>query len=158
MKKRIFYTRVFITVCVLSFSLSVHAQKPGGAVHNTNNYDPGVRPESMQTEKLSPEERAKIHTTRMKKDLKLTAEQEKKIGEINLKYANLVEEHLNDSPEMTDYDKAVLNKIINDQSAELKAELTEEQWTLFLKKQKDMKEKRGENLGQWQSKRQNQGQ
>ncbi len=130
-----------MAVGMLLTGLSVQAQqnqnKFGG---QTGNYDPGMRPD-FKAERPSPEQVAKQQTAQLKKDLSLDPVLEKKVFAINLDYAQQYEEQVKNSPDMTEYDKAMLKKIREDHKTALKGVLTEEQWNLYQKKEKERKER-----------------
>lgn len=86
----------------------------------------------------TPEERAQYHTDWMKADLKLTAEQEEKVHEINLKYAREAETIKSDGGSRMSKMKQA-KSLIDQKDAELKPILTDEQYALFQEKKKDRK-------------------
>jgi Spy/CpxP family protein refolding chaperone len=88
----------------------------------------------------SPEDRAKRLTMMMKDELSLTAAQEPKIADINLKYAKKNEElkKISDtSAQRKEFQKT--NKL---RDGEVKAILTPEQFKKYLKLQEEMKARR----------------
>lgn len=115
-------------VMLMLVSIFSHAQIQG----NSGVYDEGFRPQF--NEKVNAEDQARENTLRMKRELKLSADQVKQVGRINLQYEKEFQDQLAVSPNMTDYDKAVLNKIRKQQLDALKAVLTESQWNLFTRK------------------------
>lgn len=88
----------------------------------------------------TPDERAAALTGWMKDNLQLTPEQEEPIQSVNLKYANLNEELRSNS--LSRLQKAKKLKA-NDQAKdkELKAILTDEQYTLYQSKKDEIRQK-----------------
>lgn len=79
----------------------------------------------------SPEERAKSQTAQMTEELKLTSEQEKEVGEINLAYAiKLVEARQGASGDRSAM-RANMEAMMKEKSEALKEVLTEEQFKSF---------------------------
>jgi hypothetical protein len=87
---------------------------------------------------FTPEERAQYHTDWMKADLKLTAEQEEKVHEINLKYAREAETIKSDGGSRMSKMKQG-KSLIARKDADLKPILTDEQYTLYQEKKQDRK-------------------
>ena len=91
------------------------------------------------TEPMPPADRAAKLTEWMKNNLQLTAEQEKPIHEINLKYANKTEELRN-----TDESRSQKFKKLKDyneaKDKELKVLLTEDQYKTYQAKKEEVKE------------------
>jgi hypothetical protein len=85
----------------------------------------------------TPEERAKHQTEMMKTQLSLTSAQEKKVSDINLKYANKMED-LRKTPENDAQHKAAMN-LQSQKDNELKGVLTDAQFKDYLKKKEEMK-------------------
>jgi hypothetical protein len=110
------------------------AAQSGRVKQQQNTYDPGVEPEGLEKNKVSPRQVAEMKTRGMKRELHLTKEQEKKVEEINLRYALEIDEQIRNSPDMTDYDKAMIAGMWRRYDEELKTALTEEQWFSYQKK------------------------
>ncbi|MBL8000366.1 MAG: hypothetical protein JNL05_00270 [Flavobacteriales bacterium] len=96
-------------------------------------------------EQKTPEERAKRHTERMTQELGLTAEQSAKVGDINLRYVDVLADLKasgQDKEVMKEQGKALRDK----RDEELKLVLTAEQYskmmTLREQKRKEAKAKR----------------
>lgn len=75
----------------------------------------------------TPGERAEKLTARMAENLDLTEEQQAKVGEINLKYANETASLREETREQREETRASMKEIRQQQEAELKQVLTEEQ-------------------------------
>jgi len=95
--------------------------------------------QEQEKEPMPPDERAAKLTDWMKTNLQLTADQEKPVQEINLKYANKTEELRNsDEPRKEQFKKV---KAYNEEKdAELKKLFTEEQFKLYQAKKEEVKE------------------
>ncbi len=96
-------------------------------------------------EQKTPEERAKRHTERMTQELGLTAEQSAKVGDINLRYVDVLADLKasgQDKEVMKEQGKALRDK----RDEELKLVLTAEQYTRMMalreQKRKEAKAKR----------------
>ncbi len=125
MKKLIFS---LIAILTISFSIDAQRQQRG----------------NMGT----PEEMAKKQTERMKEDLALNADQEVKVGEINLKFINKQKDlRKNASSDRTAMREA-MKTVRNERKAEMKKVLTEEQYKKMLAKDKEMMQKRKQGRGQ----------
>lgn len=88
----------------------------------------------------SPEDRAKRLTLMMKDNLSLTAAQEPKVADINLKYAKKNEEIRNIAD--TTARRKAFQSANKQKDAELKAILTAEQFKTYLKLAEEMKARR----------------
>lgn len=102
-------------------------------------------------EQKTPEERAKRHTERMTQELGLTAEQSAKVGDINLRYVDVLADLKasgQDKEVMKEQGKALRDK----RDEELKLVLTAEQYakmmTLREQKRKEAKAKRAASSSQ----------
>lgn len=119
---------VLVCLGLMIISTHVQAQIQG----NAGVYDEGFRPQF--NEKVNAEDQARENTLRMKRELKLNPDQLKQVGRINLQYEKEFQDQLANSPNMTDYDKAMLYKIRKQQMDALKEVLTGEQWQMFIHK------------------------
>lgn len=91
--------------------------------------------------KHSPEKRAQVQTDKMKTNLTLSDDQYKKIYDINLKYAKKRQESMQAGDDRRAKMKEM--KVSNDdKNNELKAVLSEDQFTKYQEMQKEMKAKR----------------
>lgn len=79
----------------------------------------------------SPEERAKRQTAQMTEQLKLTSEQEKEVGDINLTYATKINEALQQSAGDRTAMRSKVEVIMKEKNEALKKVLTEEQVKSF---------------------------
>ena len=95
---------------------------------------------AQQGQRSTPEERAKRQTETLVKELSLTEDQQKKVYEINLKFA----QPLADDSKETDREKlrAQFQKNLEERTAAIKAVLTEDQQKKFDEHQKKMQENR----------------
>lgn len=126
---------VYFTVLGLLFvSPSLFAQQ---IKSNAGVYDQGMRPDFK--DKITAEERAKIVTMKMKKELKLSDDTARIVYRINLASETEYDEQLKNSPDMTEYDKAMLKKIKSNQQEELKKILSPEQWEQLSKNAEQQK-------------------
>ena len=117
---------------ILMLSLSVNAQ-------NSPSRNAPSRNPSAQT-RSTPEERAEMQTSMMKKELNLSAEQEAKVHKINLKYAKKGQAIMLTQESNTE--KAPKMKAMNqEKDEELKTALTKEQFELFMKRREGMQER-----------------
>jgi len=119
------FKAVIVCLGLMIISMFAQAQIQG----NAGVYDEGFRPQF--NEKVNAEDQARENTLRMKRELKLNPDQVKQVGRINLQYEKEFQDQLANSPNMTDYDKAMLYKIRKQQMDALKEVLTEEQWQVF---------------------------
>ena len=78
----------------------------------------------------TPEQRANLQTDQMKEFLKLSDEQAEKVSEINLKYANEVQE-IYESKKSRSKKRQELRDMIDRKDIELKAVLTGEQYKTY---------------------------
>ena len=90
---------------------------------------------------MSPDERAKMITERMKEQLKLNADQEKKVSEINLKYAKKNQEARKAGNEAEVKKAMDVNNTARD--GEFKKILTAEQFKTYQKMVAEMKARQG---------------
>ena len=79
----------------------------------------------------SPEERAKRQTAHMTEELKLTSEQEKEVGDINLTYANKMKDARDEAAGDRTAMRAKMEAMMKEKSEALKEVLTEEQIKSF---------------------------
>ncbi|MDR1714812.1 MAG: DUF4890 domain-containing protein [Dysgonomonas sp.] len=95
---------------------------------------------AQQRQRATPEERAKRQTETLVKELSLTEDQQKKVYEINLKFA----QPLADQGKETDREKlrAQFQKNQEERTAAIKAVLTEDQQKKFDEHQKKMQDER----------------
>lgn len=95
---------------------------------------------AQQRQRATPEERAKRQTETLVKELGLTEDQQKKVYEINLKFA----QPQGDQSKETDREKlrAQFQKNQEERTAAIKAVLTEDQQKKFDEHQKKMQEER----------------
>ncbi|MFC4672230.1 DUF4890 domain-containing protein [Dysgonomonas termitidis] len=95
---------------------------------------------AQQRQRATPEERAKRQTETLVKELGLNDDQQKKVYEINLKFA----QPLADQSKETDREKirAQFQKIQEERTAAIKAVLTEDQQKKFDEHQKKMQDNR----------------
>ena len=95
---------------------------------------------AQQRQRSTPEERAKRQTETLVKELSLTEDQQKKVYEINMKFA----QPLADDSKETDREKlrAQFQKNLEERTAAIKAVLTEDQQKKFDEHQKKMQENR----------------
>ena len=95
--------------------------------------------QEQDKEPMPPDERAAKLTDWMKTNLQLTAEQEKPVQEINLKYAIKTEELRNtDEPRKEKFKK--IKGYNEEKDKELKKVFTEDQFKLYLAKKEEVKE------------------
>ncbi len=100
---------------------------------------------AQTTAKRTPEERAKAATERMTKELGLDAQQAAKVEAINAKYAEefSVERERYEAENQARRQEAKGRRAAHD--ADLKAVLTEEQYTKWVALREERKERRKEN-------------
>ena len=117
---------VFSAILIMSGTL-LHAQQPG----------PGQKKQGMP----SPEDRAKRQTTMMKDNLSLTAVQEPKVNDINLKYARKMDE----ARKITDTaaQRKTVKSLNQQKDNELKAVFTPDQFKTYQKLMEEFKARRG---------------
>jgi anion-transporting ArsA/GET3 family ATPase len=125
--------KLFLLCLMCMASGIIYAQEGEGKSHK------GQRP----AERLTVEERAKEQADRLKKDLELTDTQYESVKEINLKYAKKAEEVFKNNEEDRSKHMECLKKNQEEQNLELKAVLTEAQYTKYEEQLKARKEKRG---------------
>jgi hypothetical protein len=88
----------------------------------------------------SPEERAKFQTEYMKENLSLTSDQEKKVHDINLKYAEKIQEAY-EAPTKKYQKLKAMQRVNAEKEGELKLTLTPDQYATYEKNKEAMKEK-----------------
>jgi hypothetical protein len=89
--------------------------------------------------KKTPEERAHFQTAWMKSNLKLAADQEPRVDQINLKYARQMEDVKSIPSKMGKPKKA--KSIMDAKDAELKMALNTDQYQLYLDKKEEIRAK-----------------
>ncbi|HOP43936.1 MAG TPA: hypothetical protein PLA11_10495 [Flavobacteriales bacterium] len=103
-------------------------------------------PRHGERERKSPEQRAEMHTSRMQEQLKLDDVQAEKVAEINLRFAEQMEAVRAARKAEQEGMKEKARGLSDSRDTELKAVLSEEQYTrmLELREQhmKEMKERR----------------
>jgi len=88
--------------------------------------------------KMSPDEMAKHETEWMTRELKLTDEQQEKVQEVNLTFANRMKEQFElDRESGGRPDHSNMQKMDEEKNKALKEILTEDQYTAYLEKQKE---------------------
>jgi hypothetical protein len=112
---------------------------------NAGTFDTGMRPEFAES--ISAEDKAKMRTMRMKKDLKLADDTAKLIYKVNLMYEKQIEDQMKSSPEMTEYSRAVLKRIKTEQDDEIMKLLNPEQAERYRAIQIERKKKSEEMKG-----------
>lgn len=125
--RRHFYQIGILVIALMSWILPANGQIKS----NAGIYDDGIRPKFEQKDNFSPEDKAKMITSKMKKDLNLSKDTAKLIYQINLATETEFAEQLKNSPNMTEYDKAMLKKIRSNNTEEIKKVLTPEQWAKY---------------------------
>jgi Spy/CpxP family protein refolding chaperone len=110
--------------------LFVFAVALPGSLYAQNSVPP-------QMKSPSPEERSKKETDMMKEKLKLTDEQTQKVGDINLKYAQQMDEirKQNSQPAERQANHEKMKKMHEKKLAEMKTVLTPEQFEQYQKTQ-----------------------
>ncbi|TKG93446.1 DUF4890 domain-containing protein [Puteibacter caeruleilacunae] len=106
--------------------------------------------------KFDPKERAQKSTKAMIEKLSLNKEQGEKIGEINLKYAEKMQEIFKKGKGNRDQMRSSMQTMRKDQEAEIKKVLTEEQYKKYQAWQKERRQQqgqRGQGRGQGQGRR-----
>ena len=112
---------------LFTFSLSMLAQGPGNR------------------ERRTPEERAKNQTEMMVKELKLDKDQEKKVSEINLKYAKMMDDTREKAGGDRDKIRENMRTQMEEKNKELKKILTDDQYKIWQTKQEEMRNNRQRN-------------
>lgn len=92
-------------------------------------------------EKLTVEERATKHTTRMKEELTLTESQEKEIYQINVAHISQMDVYRQEQKALREKMKAEREAT----KAKIKAVLTEEQRVIFEQKEEERRKKKEEH-------------
>lgn len=92
-----------------------------------------------ELKQMPADQRAKLQTERMTASLKLDAEQTRKVGQINLKYAQKMDPVIEGTGSKMSKFKT-FKSISNEKEAELKGVLTSQQFELFQKQQREMKD------------------
>ncbi len=102
----------------------------------------------------TPEERAKMRTERLTKELELTPEQATKVQAINVKYADKVDE----ARKEREADRAEVRKeaktMHDAHDAEMKAVLTADQYAKWTARKEEMKARHMERRGKHQERKQ----
>jgi hypothetical protein len=100
----------------------------------------GAQAQSEDLSSLTPEDRATKWTQWMKKELKISAEQEPTVHEINLKYAQQTESiRAQDGSRKSKFQE--VKAVDSAKDEELKTVLTPDQFTLYLDKKREMQKK-----------------
>ncbi len=97
---------------------------------------------SQKRHQKSADEMAKQQTEWMKKELKLSKEQEKAIYKINLETSKRVKENWNKYKGNRERMKSEMQKTRRQKDEELKKAMTEEQYRLYKKRIKEMRDNR----------------
>lgn len=97
--------------------------------------------------KPSAEDRAKNQTERLKKELSLNSDQEKKVYNLYIESGKKMEENRKSDKEDRDAMHAKMEKMRKDENDKLKTILTPEQFTKYQELQKKMDEERKERGG-----------
>lgn len=123
---KILFKTIILTLFIATGFISVQAQPGGG-----RDFDPVKRAERT--------------TTMMVDSLSLSTKQGEKVGEINLKYAKLMQEARNQNTE-GDWEtmRATMMSMRTEQNKELQKVLTTDQWQKWEKIQEAMWSGRGE--------------
>lgn len=103
--------------------------------------------------KKTTEERVQKHTDKMAADLGLNEDQKTKVADINKKYGAEAEELRADRKAEKDVRRAEAQKRAEARDQELKAVLTDEQYTKHLEMKAAQKEKRQAKVEKWKSKK-----
>ena len=111
----------FVLVLVSLFVVSVSAQGPD------------------KKPRMTPEERVSKQVEMMTKQLDLTADQQAKIKEINLKYSQQMADHAKQSKEEMKKNREKMETQMEAKNAELKQVLTPEQYEKWQEKRKEMR-------------------
>ena len=132
-----FYQIMILVSTVMVWTMPATAQIKS----NAGIYDDGIRPKFAEKDNYSPEDKAKMVTQKMKKELNLSNDTAKLIYQINLATETEFAEQLKNSPNMSEYDKAMLKKIRSNNSEEIKKVLSPDQWAKYQYLQEERKRK-----------------
>ena len=88
----------------------------------------------------TPEERAQFQTDYMKENLSLTGDQEKKVHDVNVKYAEKMQEAY-EAPTNEQQKLNAMKRINAEKEAELKLILSGDQYSTYEKNKEEMKKK-----------------
>ena len=100
--------------------------------------------EEFMTE-TTPEERAQFQTDYMKENLSLTGDQEKKVHDVNVKYAEKMQEAY-EAPTNEQQKVKSMKRINGEKEAELKLILSADQYATYEKNKEAMKKKIKERI------------
>ena len=135
--KNYFYQIIILVSAIILWTIPTNAQIKS----NAGIYDDGIRPKFADKDNYTPEDKAKMVTQKMKKELNLSNDTAKLIYQINLATETEFAEQLKNSPNMTEYDKAMLKKIRSNNTEEIKKVLTADQWAKYQYLQEERKRK-----------------
>jgi len=127
-----------LSYLIISMILTLY---PAISVFSEQNDDEDSLKELM--EKTTPEERTDFQTTWMKETLTLSEDQEKKVREINLRYAKEMAS-LYESDDSKFKKLRKMNSSKNKKEDELKSLFSKEQFKMYKKKSDELKEKMNE--------------
>lgn len=97
--------------------------------------------QAQEKDKKTPQERAKMRTEHMAKELGLSPEQQAKVEAINLKYADQVEAVRSEREAERTAKREAAKAMHDAHDAEMKAVLTAEQYTKWVAKKQEAKAK-----------------
>ena len=100
--------------------------------------------EEFMTE-TTPEERAQFQTDYMKENLSLTGDQEKKVHDVNVKYAEKMQE-VYEAPTSDEQKLKSMKRINGEKEAELKLILKPDQYATYEKNKEAMRQKIKERI------------
>lgn len=100
-----------------------------------------VAAQAQEKDRKTPQERAKLRTEHMTKELELSPEQQAKVEAINLKYADQVEAVRAESEAERTAKREAAEAMHAAHDAEMKAVLTADQYTKWVAKKQEAKAK-----------------
>jgi periplasmic protein CpxP/Spy len=104
--------------------------------------------QAQEKDRKTPEERAKLRTEHMTKELALSPEQQAKVEAINLKYADQVEAVRSEREAERTAKREAAKAMHDAHDAEMKAVLTADQYTKWVAKKQEAKAKHVERREQ----------
>lgn len=134
--------KALILLVALVISATAFAQQGHRGKHNTK----------------SPEERAKIATNKMSKDLALNESQQQRLYDLNLKRASQNQELYNASKEERKQNREVMKSTQQEYESNLKSLLTEDQFNKYQETKAEKKEKMQAKRGDRRAKHMNKSQ
>jgi len=124
--------RPILLIC-LFISLSIHCFSQQ-VKNNVGVYDSGIRPEFEY--KSTPEERSRNYAESIRKEFQLSKDTALLVYRITLKFENDAQSQIDDRRQMTEYEKAIMQKLRKDHHEKVRELIREDLREKFDQKMK----------------------